>query len=148
MACLQGSSCPPGLWKGSVARWPSLAPSQGQIGSRYLHQHTGRDPSGGAGTRLCGLGCAVRLSEAAPNCSRSAGRVDQAAGGTSVTGRSDPVGARAAARRSARCSSRRFTMVPPLDTRTDSAYSTLFKTLARDQRFEKVPGRRGYWQLR
>ena len=32
--------------------------------------------------------------------------------------------------------------------RTESAYSTLFKTLARDQRFEKVPGRRGYWQLR
>ena len=31
--------------------------------------------------------------------------------------------------------------------RTESAYSTLFKTLARDQRFEKVPGRRGYWQL-
>ncbi|MHB1576741.1 MAG: hypothetical protein ACYCX9_09565 [Candidatus Dormibacteria bacterium] len=31
--------------------------------------------------------------------------------------------------------------------RTESAYSTLFKTLARDRRFEKVPGRRGYWQL-
>ena len=32
--------------------------------------------------------------------------------------------------------------------RTESAYSTLFKTLARDHRFEKVPGRRGYWHLR
>ncbi len=31
--------------------------------------------------------------------------------------------------------------------RTDSAYSSLFKTLARDHRFEKVPGRRGYWKL-
>ncbi len=31
--------------------------------------------------------------------------------------------------------------------RTESAYSTLFKTLARDRRFEKATGRRGYWQL-
>ena len=31
--------------------------------------------------------------------------------------------------------------------RTDSAYATLFKTLARDRRFQKVEGRRGYWQL-
>jgi len=31
--------------------------------------------------------------------------------------------------------------------RTESAYSTLFKTLARDRRFQKVPGRRGHWQL-
>ena len=31
--------------------------------------------------------------------------------------------------------------------RTDSAYSSLFKTLARDRRFAKVPGRRGYWRL-
>jgi len=31
--------------------------------------------------------------------------------------------------------------------RTESAYSTLFKTLARDQRFRKVLGRRGYWEL-
>jgi phage shock protein A len=31
--------------------------------------------------------------------------------------------------------------------RTDSAYATLFKTLARDSRFAKVEGRRGYWRL-
>jgi predicted nucleic acid-binding Zn-ribbon protein len=31
--------------------------------------------------------------------------------------------------------------------RTDSAYATLFKTLARDGRFAKVEGRRGYWRL-
>ncbi|MHB8394687.1 MAG: hypothetical protein ACYDC5_09330 [Candidatus Dormibacteria bacterium] len=31
--------------------------------------------------------------------------------------------------------------------RTDSAYATLFKTLARDSRFAKVEGRRGYWTL-
>ena len=31
--------------------------------------------------------------------------------------------------------------------RTDSAYATLFKTLARDRRFAKVEGRRGYWRL-
>lgn len=31
--------------------------------------------------------------------------------------------------------------------RTDSAYATLFKTLARDSRFTKVEGRRGYWTL-
>ena len=31
--------------------------------------------------------------------------------------------------------------------RTDSAYATLFKTLARDGRFSKVEGRRGYWRL-
>ena len=31
--------------------------------------------------------------------------------------------------------------------RTDSAYATVFKTLARDLRFRKVPGRRGYWEL-
>jgi hypothetical protein len=31
--------------------------------------------------------------------------------------------------------------------RTDSAYATLHKTLARDARFAKVKGRRGYWQL-
>lgn len=31
--------------------------------------------------------------------------------------------------------------------RTDSAYATLFKTLARDRRFAKVDGRRGYWRL-
>lgn len=31
--------------------------------------------------------------------------------------------------------------------RTDSAYATLFKTLARDPRFRKVEGRRGYWEL-
>jgi predicted nucleic acid-binding Zn-ribbon protein len=31
--------------------------------------------------------------------------------------------------------------------RTDSAYATLFKTLARDDRFSKVEGRRGYWRL-
>ena len=31
--------------------------------------------------------------------------------------------------------------------RTDSAYATLHKTLARDERFEKVSGRRGYWKL-
>ena len=30
---------------------------------------------------------------------------------------------------------------------TDAAYASLFKTLARDPRFEKVPGRRGYWRL-
>jgi hypothetical protein len=30
---------------------------------------------------------------------------------------------------------------------TDAAYASLFKTLARDHRFEKVPGRRGYWRL-
>lgn len=28
-----------------------------------------------------------------------------------------------------------------------SAYPTLFKTLARDRRFAKVEGRRGYWRL-
>lgn len=32
--------------------------------------------------------------------------------------------------------------------RTESAYATLHKTLARDQRFIQVPGRRGYWGLR
>jgi len=32
--------------------------------------------------------------------------------------------------------------------RTDSAYATLHKTLARDSRFSKVGGRRGYWKLR
>jgi small-conductance mechanosensitive channel len=31
--------------------------------------------------------------------------------------------------------------------RTDSAYATLHKTLARDGRFDKVKGRRGYWTL-
>jgi chromosome segregation ATPase len=31
--------------------------------------------------------------------------------------------------------------------RTDSAYATLHKTLARDERFGKVEGRRGYWKL-
>jgi chromosome segregation ATPase len=31
--------------------------------------------------------------------------------------------------------------------RTDSAYATLHKTLARDARFGKVTGRRGYWAL-
>jgi hypothetical protein len=31
--------------------------------------------------------------------------------------------------------------------RTDSAYATLHKTLARDGRFEKVEGLRGYWVL-
>lgn len=31
--------------------------------------------------------------------------------------------------------------------RTDSAYATLHKTLARDSRFDKVKGRRGYWSL-
>lgn len=31
--------------------------------------------------------------------------------------------------------------------RTDSAYATLHKTLARDSRFAKVNGRRGYWKL-
>ena len=31
--------------------------------------------------------------------------------------------------------------------RTDSAYATVFKTLARDPRFRKVSGRRGYWEL-
>jgi len=31
--------------------------------------------------------------------------------------------------------------------RTDSAYATLHKTLARDPRFAKVKGRRGYWKL-
>jgi chromosome segregation ATPase len=31
--------------------------------------------------------------------------------------------------------------------RTDSAYATLHKTLARDGRFTKVEGRRGYWKL-
>jgi phage gpG-like protein len=31
--------------------------------------------------------------------------------------------------------------------RADSAYATLHKTLARDGRFEKVDGRRGYWKL-
>ncbi|MHB8555060.1 MAG: hypothetical protein ACYDCB_05285 [Candidatus Dormibacteria bacterium] len=31
--------------------------------------------------------------------------------------------------------------------RTDSAYATLHKTLARDERVEKVDGRRGYWTL-
>jgi hypothetical protein len=32
--------------------------------------------------------------------------------------------------------------------RTDSAYATLHKTLARDPRFSKVSGRRGWWKLR
>jgi hypothetical protein len=31
--------------------------------------------------------------------------------------------------------------------RTDSAYATLHKTLARDGRFGKATGRRGYWKL-
>ncbi len=31
--------------------------------------------------------------------------------------------------------------------RTDSAYATLHKTLARDSRFARVPNRRGYWRL-
>jgi phage gpG-like protein len=31
--------------------------------------------------------------------------------------------------------------------RTESAYATLHKTLARDGRFDKVKGRRGYWTL-
>jgi chromosome segregation ATPase len=31
--------------------------------------------------------------------------------------------------------------------RTESAYATLHKTLARDARFAKVKGRRGYWKL-
>lgn len=31
--------------------------------------------------------------------------------------------------------------------RTESAYATLHKTLARDGRFAKVNGRRGYWTL-
>jgi hypothetical protein len=31
--------------------------------------------------------------------------------------------------------------------RTDSAYATLHKTLARDARFAKVKGRRGFWKL-
>jgi len=31
--------------------------------------------------------------------------------------------------------------------RTESAYATLHKTLARDGRFDKVKGRRGYWAL-
>ena len=31
--------------------------------------------------------------------------------------------------------------------RTDSAYATLHKTLARDPRFTKAEGRRGYWKL-
>ncbi|MGC2207516.1 MAG: hypothetical protein WA724_06630 [Candidatus Dormiibacterota bacterium] len=31
--------------------------------------------------------------------------------------------------------------------RTDSAYATLHKTLARDARFAKAEGRRGYWRL-
>ena len=41
-------------------------------------------------------------------------------GGISITGGSDPVGARAAARRAARFSSRRFIMVPPLEARAVS----------------------------
>ena len=31
--------------------------------------------------------------------------------------------------------------------RTESAYATLHKTLARDARFTKVAGRRGFWKL-
>ncbi|MGA7088922.1 MAG: hypothetical protein WB116_11735 [Candidatus Dormiibacterota bacterium] len=31
--------------------------------------------------------------------------------------------------------------------RTDSAYATLHKTLARDQRFKKIAGKRGFWGL-
>ena len=32
--------------------------------------------------------------------------------------------------------------------RTEWAYSTVAKALSRDPRFEKAPGRRGYWHLR
>lgn len=31
--------------------------------------------------------------------------------------------------------------------RSEWAYSTLFTSLSRDARFERLPGRRGYWQL-
>ena len=71
------------------------------------------EASGGAGTSLSGLGGAVGLAEAASNSSRRAGGRVQAAGGTRMAGESEPVGARAAARRSARPRSRRSTILPP-----------------------------------
>ena len=71
-----------------------------------------REPRSRPGSRLSGLGGPVGPSEATTNSSRWTGGEVHAAGGARTAGGSDPVGARASARRFARISSTRFSMFP------------------------------------